>query len=77
MMNERMIARLFLITVIASAACNAVAEEKFRKLKGPQIRAKFSGMELTDASTFAAIARNERRGGCIDYMAVDLPRQGT
>jgi hypothetical protein len=48
MMNKRMIARLLVLAVIASVAWNAVAEEKYRKLKGPQIRARFSGMELTD-----------------------------
>jgi hypothetical protein len=34
--------------LVVSLAWSASAEEKFQKLKGAQIRAKFSGMELTD-----------------------------
>jgi len=37
-----------LIAATVLLAWNAVAKEKFRKLKGAQIRAKFSGRELTD-----------------------------
>jgi hypothetical protein len=33
---------------VAMLAPGAAAEEKFQKLKGGQIRAKFAGMELTD-----------------------------
>ena len=38
---------LFVI-LSASVAWTAAADEKFHKLKAAQIRAKFSGMELTD-----------------------------
>ena len=37
-----------LIGVLVALAWSASAEESFHKLKGAQIRAKFSGMELTD-----------------------------
>ena len=33
--------------LLVSLAWSASAEENFHKLKGAQIRAKFSGMELT------------------------------
>jgi hypothetical protein len=39
---------MFTILGAATFASSAVAEEKFQKLTGAQIRAKFSGMELTD-----------------------------
>jgi hypothetical protein len=38
----------FLIVVLMLLASSAVAEGKFQKLTGGQIRAKFAGMELTD-----------------------------
>jgi hypothetical protein len=47
-MNEGMIAKALLIVLSLSVGWSASAEEKFQKLKGTQIRAKFSGMELTD-----------------------------
>ena len=41
-------------------APSAYAEQKFQKLRGPQIRAKFSGMELTDqVHWYDLYARNE------------------
>src|SRR5260370_4308391 len=48
-MADRMLAR----TIVAGAAVlmlasSAAAQQKFQKLTGQQIRAKFSGMELTD-----------------------------
>lgn len=41
---------IFAILVSSAAAfcCGARAEDKFQKLTGPQIQAKFVGMELTD-----------------------------
>jgi hypothetical protein len=48
-MNGRATLSPLLIAATVLLVWNAVAaEEKFRKLKGAQIRAKFSGMELTD-----------------------------
>jgi hypothetical protein len=37
-----------LVILSASVGWSAAADEKFHKLKAAQIRAKFSGMELTD-----------------------------
>jgi hypothetical protein len=39
---------MFTILGAATFASSAVAEEKFQKLTGARIRAKFAGMELTD-----------------------------
>jgi hypothetical protein len=48
-MGERMLAKAILAGVLALALVSmATAEQKFRKLTGQQIRAKFSDMELTD-----------------------------
>jgi hypothetical protein len=48
-MGERMLAKPILAGVLALALVSmATAEQKFRKLTGQQIRAKFSDMELTD-----------------------------
>ena len=49
-------------TVVATATLgflalwvNGNAAEKFQKLSGPQIRAKFTGMEMTDNVHFADV----------------------
>jgi hypothetical protein len=41
-----------LILAFFRAECGAAAE-KFQRLSGPQIRAKFTGMEMTDSVHFA------------------------
>jgi hypothetical protein len=41
-----------LILAFCGAECGGAAE-KFKKLSGPQIRAKFTGMEMTDSVHFA------------------------
>jgi hypothetical protein len=46
-MQGRVIAALALFGAVALGP-DARAEEKFQKLKGPQIQAKLAGMELTD-----------------------------
>jgi hypothetical protein len=43
----------FVVIVFSSA--NAVAEEKFQKLGGSQIRAKLVGMEITDGTHWADV----------------------
>jgi len=43
-----MITRAVVILTAASFAWAAAAQQKFQKLTGAQIRAKFGGMELTD-----------------------------
>jgi len=44
---------VIVISVISSATLHA--EEKFQRLKGQQIRAKFAGMELTDQSHWGEV----------------------
>jgi hypothetical protein len=47
-MSKDTVRKALLITFLAFFGSSAAAEEKFHKLKGTQIRARFSGMELTD-----------------------------
>src|SRR6476660_4858901 len=47
-MDELMFVKVLVILAVTSLAWSAVAEQKFQKLTGAQIRAKFSGMELSD-----------------------------
>ena len=39
---------VLILGCVLFATSDAVAVEQFRKISGPQIRAKFSGMEMTD-----------------------------
>ena len=47
-MNKGTVTKALLVTLLAFFGWSAAAEEKFHKLKGAQIHARFSGMELTD-----------------------------
>ena len=47
-MKRLVVPRAPLIVVLMLVASSACAEQKFQKLNGAQIRAKFSGMELSD-----------------------------
>jgi hypothetical protein len=47
-MKRLVVPRALLIVVLMLVASSACAEQKFQKLNGAQIRAKFSGMELSD-----------------------------
>ena len=47
-MNEIVVFKAFAIALLMLAAPSAYAEQRFQKLSAAQIRAKFSGMELTD-----------------------------
>ena len=41
----------FIVLTVCSFACcevNSIAQEQFKKLSGPEIRVKFTGMEFTD-----------------------------
>jgi hypothetical protein len=42
-MNQR--AALFGLIILASSEAISVAQEQFKKLSGPEIRAKFTGMD--------------------------------
>jgi hypothetical protein len=48
MVKQRIGPVLVAVLAVAICAVGALAEEKFQKLSGAQIRAKIAGMELTD-----------------------------
>jgi len=50
MLKKPSLDAVIVIITAATFAAIAVAEEKFQRLNGAQIRAKFTGMELTDES---------------------------
>src|SRR6516165_1995137 len=47
-MRKLNVTKALIVTLSTSVGWSATAQEKFHKLKGAQIRAKFSGKELTD-----------------------------
>jgi hypothetical protein len=55
MLSNRLSGVATAIAVCAIFAASAFAEEKFQKLNGQQIRAKFVGMEVTDESHWGDI----------------------
>jgi hypothetical protein len=57
-MNRRITAMAFII--LAASGWRAAAEQKFQKLSGGQIQAKFAGMELTDEAHWGEVF--ERNG---------------
>ena len=48
-------AALATLAMIAFTSADAVAEEKFQKLSGSQIRARLIGMEITDGAHWADV----------------------
>jgi hypothetical protein len=50
MMGKRLPAAVIVITTCITLSASLHSEEKFQRLNGQQIRAKFTGMELTDES---------------------------
>jgi hypothetical protein len=62
-MNKGMIAKALLIVLSMSLAWGASAEDKFHKLKGAQIRAKFSGMEADRSGASVRFLRPQRNCG--------------
>jgi hypothetical protein len=58
MLSNRLSGVATAIAVCAIFAASAFAEEKFQKLNGQQIRAKFVGMEVTMSHT-GAISSNQ------------------
>jgi hypothetical protein len=50
MLKERLSGAVIAIAACITFAASPSAEEKFQRLNGQQIRAKFAGMELTDQS---------------------------
>ena len=63
------------ITILAAAALGsgAAAEEKYQKLSGAQIRAKFVGMELTDEVHWRDFYE---RGGTVSSTSMGRKRTG-
>ena len=48
MTRQLLAATAAIVTAMTSVACRVEAEERFQKLTGAQIRAKFTGMQFTD-----------------------------
>jgi hypothetical protein len=75
-MERRMSSRIVATLMLASfgAAESGEAAEKFQKLSGPQIRARFTGMEMTDsvhhADMFGA-------GGTLKIFSMGRKKDGT
>ena len=59
-MKERVTAATIVTLGAVAFIFNAAAEQKFQKLTGAQIRAKLSGMELTDEAHWGEVF--ERNG---------------
>jgi hypothetical protein len=63
-----------LMLALFGAGESGEAAEKFQKLSGPQIRTRFTGMEMTDsvhfADTFAA-------GGTLKIFSMGKKKEGT
>jgi hypothetical protein len=62
-----------LILAFGSAECGGAAE-KFQKLSGPQIRAKFTGMVMTDSVHFADMFA---AGGTLKIFSMGKKKEGT
>jgi hypothetical protein len=54
-MKERRTKKAIFLGLAALLATHAAAAEKFQKLSGSQIRARFSGMEMTDGTHWADV----------------------
>ena len=52
---RRMVAAIAATLGLVALNVNSHGEEKFQKLTGPQIRAKFTGMEMTDNTHWADV----------------------
>jgi hypothetical protein len=63
------------LALLAAAvwSSNAVAEEKFQKLTGGQIRAKLAGMELTDNVHWRDLASARRLDGALQRQQAFAP----
>jgi hypothetical protein len=63
-----------LILIICGVPGRGEAAEKFQKLSGPQIRAKFTGMEMTDSVHFADLFA---AGGTLKIFSMGKKKEGT
>ena len=73
MTKKRMAVVTIALLTAATLGSGAVAEEKYQKLSGSQIRAKFSGMELTDEAHWRDLYE---RGGTVSGMSMGRKRTG-
>jgi hypothetical protein len=73
MTKKRMSAATITLLTAAALESGAVAEEKYQKLSGSQIRAKFAGMELTDEAHWRDLYD---RGGTVSGMSMGRKRTG-
>jgi hypothetical protein len=72
-MNEVVVSKAFVFALLILTAPSAYAEQKFQKLSGVQIRAKFSGMELTDEVHWYDLYE---RNGTVVSSSMGRKRQG-
>jgi hypothetical protein len=75
-MKRLMSSRILVALMLASlgAGGSGEAAEKFQKLSGPQIRAKFTGMEMTDSVHFADMFA---AGGTLKIFSMGKKKEGT
>jgi hypothetical protein len=71
-MNRRIVAALVLASFGAGESGGAA--EKFQKLSGPQIRARFTGMEMSDSVHFADMFA---AGGTLKIFSMGKKKEGT
>jgi hypothetical protein len=62
------------IVALCGAAERGEAAEKFQKLSGPQTRARFTGMEMTDSVHFADMFA---AGGILKTFSMGRKKNGT
>jgi len=55
MVRRQLPARVLVIATCITSSARVHAEERFQRLSGQQIRAKFTGMELTDQSHWGEV----------------------
>ena len=71
--KKRMAAATIALLAAAALGSGPAAEEKYQKLSGSQIRAKFSGRELTDEAHWRDLYE---RGGTVSGMSMGRKRTG-
>ena len=72
-MNRRMVARAVVLGSLLLAGTLAIAAEPFRRIKGPQIKARFAGMEMTDRVHWRDVYE---RDGTIRSISLGRASQG-
>jgi hypothetical protein len=62
------------VLALVGAGESGAAAERFRKLSGPQIRARFTGMEMTDSVHYADMYA---AGGTLKIFSMGKKKDGT